>query len=392
MRRSLHAAGGLLGALLIPAPLLADGCLIPSTLETQTGKLSQSRQEVIMVLADGAVGQTGEPAPTVTYILRSEYTGDAADLAWVVPSPATPTQVSSDLNDDLFKTLAAATAPRFYVPGPPRSSMGCDCAGTGAANTQGGLVTVEASGRAGVFDWAALTSGGSAALVGWLNSHGYNVPADAEPILQTYIDQDWHFLAVRIKRPLAVLAVAARKEIPPIQFTCATSRRVYPLLISRISAVDSTELIVYVAGAHRARAKNADTATISESELALNPANSTGTTYEDVFSNKVAALGGPALITEWADTVRAGTLGEPVTQITNGLFLTRLRTVLTPAQMDRDLEFEDAPDDAAVSGVFYVGWSQYALMALAGPGAGVAVAGLATVGLKRICRRRWRVA
>ena len=59
---------------------------------------------------------------------------------------------------------------------------------------QGGLgldgVEVEARGQAGIFEWAALTSTGSNALLTWLNANGFRVSAEADGI-----DRALHILA-----------------------------------------------------------------------------------------------------------------------------------------------------------------------------------------------------
>ncbi|MEW6253044.1 MAG: DUF2330 domain-containing protein [Planctomycetota bacterium] len=392
--RGAAAATLLVASLLCASPsaAYADGCLITSISERHTANLAQSRQEVMMVLEGGTAAAGAEAAPKVTYILGSQYTGDAADLVWVIPTPATPENVSAHLDDRLFRALAEVTAPSFYIPGPARYQSPCGCASAGDASALTTVVEVEASGRAGAFDWTALTSGGGAALVDWLSEHGYGVPPEAAPVLQPYIDQGWHFLALRIQRPLAVLAVAARKAIPPIQFTCETNRRVYPLAISRISAAGATELLVYIVADHRAQAGNAPNATIAEGELALDSANPSGTTYEDVFAARIAALGGPAAITEWSALVEDWTFsrwsgtGIDALQRMTGRRLTRLRTVLGSAQMDRDLEFVDAPADAPVAGQFYVGDAPYGAAAFGGPGLVVGMVGMVIFQMKR--RRR----
>ncbi len=395
-KRAVVVLDGVLACVLAAAPAMGDGCLISSTQQTQSGRLAQTRQEVLMMVDEGGTDEMDIwTPPSVTYVLRSRYTGNAAEIAWVLPIPTTPTDVVAHVSNTLFEALSRATSPKFYIPGPPRTGMPCGCAAAGDSTRATGLVNVEASGQAGVYDWAALTSGGSTALVDWLNTNGFGVPQDAEPILQPYIDQGWHFLAVRVRPGGLVFSAATHRDIPPIQFKCETSRRVYPLVISRISAAESTELVVYVAGAHYAQVKNAPNGIIEKTRLALDSRNPSGTNYEDVFAETVAGLGGPALITEWTDVVQAWTFedgwGTPLAlnELPEGTHLTRLRTVLTREQMDRDLEFENTPDDTRrVEGYFFVGPEWWMASAAARPGAGLGVMAVAAMALKRRTRAR----
>ena len=80
--------------------------------------------------------------------------------------------------------------------------------------------------------------------------------------------------------------------------------------------------------------------------------------YEWVFAHSLADLGGTALITEYA---QAGPywlnakrwIGDVPGRL--GLrFLTRMRTVLSPEQMELDFEFRYAPDDELVENAFSV--------------------------------------
>ena len=147
---------------------------------------------------DGPGAEANEDAvnavPYVTYVLGSRYVGEPEDFAWVVPIPTTPTDVVAHESRLLFDHLSELTRPRFFLyEADPYQGDGFVDAGGGAAGDEertNELVEVEAEGQAGIFAWAALTSTGTDALMGWLDANGFAVPPEADRILGRYIEQE----------------------------------------------------------------------------------------------------------------------------------------------------------------------------------------------------------
>lgn len=300
--------------------------------------------------------------PHVTYVLGSRYQGDPSEFAWVIPVPTTPTGVIAHEDGSIFTDLDEATKPIFLRSfGVGRPGGGCGCAaGGGMGVLQDNGVAVEASGQAGVFEWAALTSTGSDALLTWLEANGYSVPAEAEDVLDSYIQQGRHFLALRIAEPEQILETGdGRIEIPPIQFTCQTSERYYPMAISQVSAAETTEIRIYVIAEHRAAAANVANVLIDPRAVSQSPGTESGTNYEALVTQATAQHGGRALVTEyagpqeswWMSSVADGVyppdaLPEP--------FLTRMRAIVARQDMNVDFELQDAQSDEPVSREFMV--------------------------------------
>ena len=142
-------------------PVLGDGGFF--FVQGESPDLTQTRQEVVLAVHRDATDGTDQ----VTYVLRSRYEGDPSELAWVVPVPATPTDVTAHASDTLFEQLNELTKPTFMIVGraPSRFGWGCGGLATPGQGTENSLVEVEASGEAGIYTWAALTSTGSEALV-----------------------------------------------------------------------------------------------------------------------------------------------------------------------------------------------------------------------------------
>ena len=362
--------------------------------------LAQTRQEVVLAIqADPAGGMS-----SVTYVLRSRYTGRLDAFAWVIPVPATPTGVVAHTSGVLFDNLDLMTRPRFTIDEgyTPRHGFSCGCAATpelGTGEQTSSLVTVEAQGQAGVYDWAALTSSGSDALLTWLAANGYSVSASAGDILDGYIQQGWHFLAVRV-RDTAALTTGTQDQIdiPPIQFTCQTMKLVYPMNISRVSAADDTEVVIYLLAAHRMESGNVPTATIDGTALVYDADSASLTNYETLFTQKIAELGGLALITEYAwptsdsRPVQAADWPNAPPGAIAQAFLTRLRTVVARDKMDRDFGFRSAPADDSVDFLFQVRAAEAdtAVAVLGQPSAAMLSMGVFCAVLKRRSRRRSR--
>lgn len=336
-------------------PARADGGFI--FLEGDAAALAQTRQEVVIAFyRDGA----GEAAvDNALYVLRSSYTGTPPQsFVWLVPVPATPTDVVAHQNGALFERLDDLTRPRFFIDTGTNQPAMCGCAANapGDRDLAGGLVDVEAQGQAGIFDWAALTSTGADALLDWLNANSFAVPDAAAGVLQTYIDQELHFLAIRVAAPAELITDQNGEiAIPPIQFTCQTSRRFYPMVISQISAAEETEVLIYLLAEHRNQAANVPNVLIDEEALAADDDSPSLTNYEQLFTDAIATAGGLALVTEYAQHWYGETAWVTAPPAVLELkFLTRLRTVLTPDHMTRDFEFQDAPTDETVYSVFWI--------------------------------------
>ena len=345
---------------------LADGGYFEPT---RVGNLDQTVQRAVIAFHNDAE----DGSALATYVLQSVYEGSAEEFAWVIPVPATPTNVIAHEDDWLLTDLEYSTAPRITFVQPvdtARSSGdgGCFCNAVPGVHIKGdgGLlgeedrgVEVEDRGLAGIFEWVALTSTGSDDLLTWLDENGFTVPEEAGPILDGYIDQEWHFLALRVAEPEDSAESFDEVDIPPIQFTCQTAERVYPMVISQVSAAEETEVLIFVLAEHRAEAANLANAVVDPDSVVYTPDGESTTNYEQLIVEIVADNDGLALVTEYAEEVPGGWGHLPWAEGTDpgvtGLpFLTRLRTAIARADMTIDFEFQDAPEDEVLYPEFIV--------------------------------------
>jgi len=184
--------------------------------------------------------------------------------------------------------------------------------------------------------------------------------------LDGYIQLGMHFLAVKVREPEAVTG-EGDYELPPLQFTCQTTQRLYPMIISQISAAEETEVMIYIVSDHRAQAANLSNELITEEELEYDPDSESNTNYEALFLQKIDQQDGQALITEYAYDVDLYTFSYVWPDMPTGLIralwekehpdsmiLTRLRTVIAPQDMTVDFEFEDYAGEEHIYGSYTI--------------------------------------
>ena len=319
----------------------------------------QTRQEALIAL----YGDVGEER--ATYVLTSDYDGAPEEFAWVIPLPGPlEGEVIAHEDDSLFRNLEYRTAPSFRIlMNAPAFACAC-AAATGSDDTS--LVEIVRAGRAGILDYVELAAIDATALLDWLHTNGFAVPTDSEGVLDRYVGSGGTFLALRVSDEVEdghVSDDTGTIAVPPIQFTCVTDRRTYPMAISAISAAAESEVVVYTLAATQQQPLDQAVAVIDESELARNSSNPSGTTYEDLVRERIAAGGPGTMILEyagnWAKVDATGSLWpEAPPELTESglanLRLTRLRTLLARTEMTFDYAFTDAPGELDVDGEFEV--------------------------------------
>ena len=91
MKRIRFLVGTLLVVVAAASGVRGDGGFFVTITEAPAGDLAQTRQEALLAIHDD--GPDGEQR--VTYVLRTHYDGNPSEFAWVIPVPATPTDVTA---------------------------------------------------------------------------------------------------------------------------------------------------------------------------------------------------------------------------------------------------------------------------------------------------------
>lgn len=347
MRHSLLCASLLLLAL----RAIADGGFVP----TLAGTGASSDQRAILVY-DPEAGRE-------TLVLSTRYVGAPQAFAWVVPVPALPARRDVTTlagGEGLFQSLYETTEPRawFFAGG----GVGCGgCLGGAAvAGDHGGVpagVNVVDHLAVGELDIALLDAGSDGDLPRWLADNGYALPAGAAPVLDGYVARGWKFLAMKVDAAASAGAGATLSGYLPrdplkIVFPCAAP--VFPLQISSINgAADGSQVLLYVFAPHRLQPDGYPVAEMSYDGVAMDDEAAFQRSYRQQFLARLDMGGTRGFLVEYAQPLTGGAAYAAVLDPGRDWFLTRLRSVLTPGQMTRDLTLAPAPFDDPVELVTY---------------------------------------
>lgn len=230
-----------------------------------------------------------------TLVIETVVRGEGTNFAWVVPLPSVPEEVGPS-STALFPTLQNIFQARvesrrdgtgwFWLAGAgvlwalrgigklkggPAEKVAAFLALVAAvvpsvlmllpalAKAKGGAVvprtsTVEVLGRtrAGVFDVTTLTARKPADLLEWLRGHGFDAPADLEPVVAEHLRDGWVFVAARAVRDTNSGDPFA---LHPLRFRFAAPAPVYPLRLTGAGGTKPVAIDLYVFGPARAEAE-----------------------------------------------------------------------------------------------------------------------------------------
>lgn len=143
--------------------------------------------------AQKALFDIGEEEIAVTY--TANYTGNAADSAWVIAVPGEIAAVEEG-DAELLAQLDSLTAPQVELDPAIGTDEGCGCGASksdksgndlGGRNGDTNEVIVTGSGYAGDYAYTTLSASDAGALITWLDDHGYQTDLLA-PAITTYVE------------------------------------------------------------------------------------------------------------------------------------------------------------------------------------------------------------
>jgi hypothetical protein len=209
-----------------------------------------------------------------TLTLASDVSGDVSDFALLVP-------VLVVLGEGDVTTVDPGVLDRIDTYGAPRlveytcdnlhgwgdsgwyyddkgrgCGFGCDfndkskdsASGGGWDDTGAGsswaTVDVEAEYTVGAYDIVVLSAEEAGDLLGWLGDNGYAVSADAEAMIQAYLDQGVYFFAARV----SLDATAQGAFLEPLQFTYASDAVSLPIRLGTLNSEGSQDVVIHVIG------------------------------------------------------------------------------------------------------------------------------------------------
>ncbi len=239
-----------LAVLAVCAPLEAVQAFCGVYLASGESKLFNHRSQVALV-RDG---------DRTVLTLASDYEGDPKEFALVVPVPVVLKRGQIHVGDSsLVAKLDAYSAPRlveYHDPDPcPEAERHLRSGRAGAAKssfdgaamspgvTAEKSVRIEARYEVDEYDVLILSADDSGALLRWLGKHGYRVPAQAERVVHSYLQQGMKFFVAKVD--LRRRAARGLTQLRPLQIAYESPRFMLPVRLGMANANGPQELFVY---------------------------------------------------------------------------------------------------------------------------------------------------
>lgn len=239
---------------------------------------------------------------TVELQVQIAYQGPRGDFAWILPVPSVPEL--SPGHDALFDALSGATAPQFGLQqewhGPcwesnnnwEEDEVDSYDADTGYADAEPSVgVSVIAERSVGPYDSVVLQGTSSAALLSWLQSNGYQLPATLTSALEPYVAAGQYFVALKLSSD------SSAGDIAPLKLRYAGLGMGIPIQLTAVAAARDMPLEVYVLG--EARAVPANYLHVRINDAAVNWFRA-GDNYRQVVSVAADEAAGQAFATDFS--------------------------------------------------------------------------------------------
>jgi hypothetical protein len=238
-----------------------------------------------------------------------QYSGNPKEFAYVLPAkPGTKLEASTDA---WFNALDVSTRPLIMPPPTPPysgggggegddSCGGCSSMDEASAFSAGGgadapaeKVEVIDQAAVGPYDTVTVRSTDPEALQKWLVDHGYAVPPISAPIIATYVQSGFDFIALRLHPG------QNERQIEPIRIVSPGVDPNLPLRLMRIGAGPKVGITLYVLAEGRYRPANFPEGKIDFGKLIWDYAQSRSN-YQELVLAAMATENGRAVVTEYA--------------------------------------------------------------------------------------------
>ena len=273
---------------------------------------------------------------TVSAYVQIEYTGAAPDFSWILPLPDAIDAEDVEVPEDAmaaFRELEVATDPVFIPPPLP------ECADfvvqAAMAPISKSAVEVFASGEVGPYGFDVVGSEDPDELVSWLRDNGYRVTEPMEPLIDLYVEEQFVFLAMKLRPDQGA------QDVEPVKVTYPSSQPMIPLRLTAVAANPDMAVMVWIYADTQAKPVNYGKMEIANKELVFFGRGGSNN-YRQLMGEKADEMEGQAFITEYAAPTSQLSVAHPLLQDLSSryAYLTRLNTVISPEEMTVDPVFE----------------------------------------------------
>lgn len=243
---------GLIASLFLPAVARADGCFVaPPFVWDKHKDINEPTQKAIMVYDAGREDM----------ILQVKYDGPVEEFGWLIPVPGRPTVQTGSMES--FYELSRYTQEHWEPPSPSGLKTRSASLGNEDGPKPEPVKVIEIK-TVGAYEVAVLAASDAGSLENWLNANRFSFPKDKEAVIDSYVKQQWYFVAVKIDlrkvsgfqlvsspprqtadHKSSVAEKLASGELQPLQISFASDQCVFPLKISSVNGMPS-EVQVYV--------------------------------------------------------------------------------------------------------------------------------------------------
>ena len=276
---------------------------------------------------------------TVSAYVQIEYTGAAPDFSWILPLPDAIDAEDVEVPEDAmaaFRELEVATDPVFIPPPLPECATRPQMVTAAAPAAES--VEVFASGEVGPYGFDVVGSEDPDALVSWLRDNSYRVTEAMEPLIDLYVEEQFVFLAMKLRPDQGA------QDVEPVKVTYPSSQPMIPLRLTAVAANPNMAVMVWIYADVQAVPVNYGKMEIANEDLVFFGRGGSNN-YRQLMSQKANELEGQAFITEYAAPTSRLSVAHPLLQDLSSryAYLTRLNTVISPEEMTVDPIFDYDP-------------------------------------------------
>ena len=293
------------------AGVVAAGVFAPRAAEACGGCFIAGGETESTVVTSHRMAMAISPTQSVLWD-QIQYAGNPEEFSWVLPvKPGATLELAEDAFFDVLEaaTQGAVTGPSVQCSSGGNGGTGFGCSSSDAASDGGGLegappppVTVVSQATVGPYETVTLSTEQPGALNAWLDSHGYAVPEDIQPVVDDYVAEGFDFIALRL------IPGANVQQMQPVRVLMPGGQLTLPLRLVAAGTGARTALTLFVIGEGRYAAQNFPNAVLPHERLLWNY-NDRSSNYSEVRLEALAENEGRTWLTSYA---RSGAFFEQV--------------------------------------------------------------------------------
>ncbi len=275
--------------------------------------------------------------------MQNNYRGPPQDFALVIPVPVVLQKENvKTLPRTVFARVDTLASPRlveYFEPGPcpppppvSRSSGMGEKMGSRPMPRDLG-VKVEAKFEVGEYEVVILSAKDALGLDIWLKENKYKIPANAEPLLAPYVQNNWKFFVARVNSKKVTFA-NGQAVLSPLRFFYDAEKFELPVRLGLVNSSGEQDLIVHVISKTRFELANRPNVFVPTNlELTPEAQGVFGGFYAELLARTFKAKPGAA-ITEFA---WKGALPPPKVMMGGGQYGVTCDPCPPPSEVDDPL-------------------------------------------------------